>query len=107
MTPVQSIEASSGMAKTHVAYWNDSIASNVLSAQSAKESGDFSEELHAMDYLVYAYLQLGQDDKARTVIDEMRTVTGFSESFIAGLTPKQPLPRATPWSAATGKRRKG
>ena len=30
-----------------------------------RKSSDFSEELHAMDYLVYAYLQLGQDDKAK------------------------------------------
>ena len=37
-----------------------------------------------MDYLVYAYLQLGQDDKAKKVIDEMTTVAGFSETFIAG-----------------------
>jgi hypothetical protein len=69
---------------TRVGYWNDSIASNLASARSAKEAGDFSDELHAMDYLVYAYLQLGQDDKAKAAIDEMRTVTGFSETFIAG-----------------------
>jgi tetratricopeptide (TPR) repeat protein len=69
---------------TRVGYWNDSIASNTASARSAKESGDFSEQLHAMDYLVYAYLQLGQDDKAKSVIDEMITVTGFSENFIPG-----------------------
>jgi hypothetical protein len=69
---------------TRVGYWNDSIASNTASAKSAKASSDFSEELHAMDYLVYAYLQLGQDDKAKAVVDEMNTVTGFSESFIAG-----------------------
>ena len=37
-----------------------------------------------MDYLVYAYLQLGQDKKAAAVIDEMNTVTGFTETFIAG-----------------------
>jgi tetratricopeptide (TPR) repeat protein len=69
---------------TRVGYWKDSIGSNLASARSAKEAGDFSEELHAMDYLVYAYLQLGQDDKARAAVDEMRTVTGFSETFIAG-----------------------
>ncbi|WP_036049477.1 tetratricopeptide repeat protein [Bradyrhizobium sp. Tv2a-2] len=69
---------------TRVGYWNDSIASNVASARSAKETGDLSDELHAMDYLVYAYLQLGQDDKAKAVIDEMKSVAGFSESFIAG-----------------------
>jgi hypothetical protein len=37
-----------------------------------------------MDYLVYADLQLGQDEKAKTVIDEMMTVTGFTETFLAG-----------------------
>jgi integrase len=37
-----------------------------------------------MDYLVYAYLQLGEDDKAKAVVDEMGTVTGFSETFIPG-----------------------
>ena len=69
---------------TRVGYWNNSIASNVASARSAKESSDLADELHAMDYLVYAYLQLGQDDKAKAVVDEMRTVTGFSETFIPG-----------------------
>jgi len=37
-----------------------------------------------MDYLVYAYLQLGQDEKAAATIDEMNAVTGFTETFIAG-----------------------
>jgi len=69
---------------TRVGYWSESIASNVASAQSAKGSSDFSDELHAMDYLVYAYLQLGQDDKAKAVVDEMGKVTGFSETFIRG-----------------------
>jgi tetratricopeptide (TPR) repeat protein len=37
-----------------------------------------------MDYLVYAYLQLGQDAKAKAVIDAMNTVTGFTETFLPG-----------------------
>ena len=37
-----------------------------------------------MDYLVYAYLQLGQDAKAKAVLDEMTTVTGFTETFLLG-----------------------
>jgi hypothetical protein len=69
---------------TRVGYWKDSIASNMAAARSAKESSDLSDELHAMDYLVYAYLQLGQDEKAKAVVDEMGTVTGFSETFIPG-----------------------
>ena len=62
----------------------DSIASNTESARVAKDAGDFADQLHAMDYLVYAYLQLGQDAKAKAVIDEMTTVTGFTETFIPG-----------------------
>ena len=37
-----------------------------------------------MDYLVYAYLQTGQDAKAQAAIDEMRGIGGFTETFIAG-----------------------
>jgi hypothetical protein len=69
---------------TRVGYWTESIASNAESARVAKESKDFHDQLHAMDYVVYANLQLGQDDKAKTVIDEMMTVTGFTETFLPG-----------------------
>jgi tetratricopeptide (TPR) repeat protein len=69
---------------TRVGYWKESIASNVVSQRVAKESGDLHDELHSMDYLVYAYLQLGQDAKAKAVVDEMPTVTGFTETFLPG-----------------------
>jgi hypothetical protein len=69
---------------TRVGYWKDSIASNVESARVAKADKEAGDQLHAMDYLVYAYLQLGQDKEAAAVIDEMNAVTGFAESFIAG-----------------------
>src|SRR5215475_2398644 len=37
-----------------------------------------------MDYLVYAYLQLGEDGKANAVLAAMMTVTGFTETFLVG-----------------------
>ena len=37
-----------------------------------------------MDYMVYAYLQLGQDAKARDVVEEMKTVTGVNPNVLAG-----------------------
>jgi len=37
-----------------------------------------------MDYLVYAYLQLGQDAKARAVVNEMMAVTGVNPNILAG-----------------------
>jgi hypothetical protein len=69
---------------TRVGYWKESIGSNTESARAAKASNEAHDQLHAMDYLVYAYLQTGQDAKAQATIDEMRQVTGFTETFIPG-----------------------
>jgi tetratricopeptide (TPR) repeat protein len=69
---------------TRVGSWDESIASNTQAARVAKEAKDFHDELHAMDYEVYAYLQLGQDSKAKAIIDEMVTVTGFTETYLPG-----------------------
>ena len=69
---------------TRVGHWKDAIGSNIAASRSAKANKDFHEQLHAMDYLVYADLQLGQDAKARAVIDEMNAVTGFAETVIVG-----------------------
>jgi hypothetical protein len=69
---------------TRVGYWKESIASNVESSRVARADKEGHDQLHAMDYLVYAYLQLGQDTKAAAVIDEMNEVTGFTETFMAG-----------------------
>ncbi len=69
---------------TRVGYWKESIGSNTEAARSAKASNEGHDQLHAMDYLVYAYLQTGQDAKARAVVDEMRGISGFTETFIAG-----------------------
>ena len=69
---------------TRVGYWKELISSNAESSRVASADKEGHDQLHAMDYLVYAYLQLGQDKKAAAVIDEMNTVTGFTETFIAG-----------------------
>jgi tetratricopeptide (TPR) repeat protein len=37
-----------------------------------------------MDYQVYAYLQLGQDQKAKAVVEEQAGVAGFTETFLPG-----------------------
>jgi hypothetical protein len=63
---------------TRVGAWNESIASNTASARAAKDGKDFDEQLHAMDYMVYAHLQLAQDQMAQAVVAEMKTVTGIN-----------------------------
>jgi tetratricopeptide (TPR) repeat protein len=66
---------------TRVGYWKESIASNKESARIAKEDGEQHDQAHAMDYLVYAYLQLAQDKDARTVIDELTKLEFKIERF--------------------------
>ena len=63
---------------TRVGAWPDSAATNERAAIAAKRDKDVDEQLHAMDYMVYAYLQLARDDSARRVIDEATQASGLS-----------------------------
>ena len=58
---------------TRLGYWQDSIETNILSAAEAKKTGSLSEELHAVDYQVYAYLQTAQDAAAKRLVDLVTT----------------------------------
>jgi tetratricopeptide (TPR) repeat protein len=69
---------------TRVGAWTDSIASNAESARAAKDGKEFDDQLHAMDYMVYAYLQLGQDEKAQAVVSELNAVTGVNPDRFVG-----------------------
>src|SRR5438876_8624 len=60
---------------TRVGDWADSAATNRRSADAAKRSSDPDDALHALDYMTYAYLQLGRDGDARRTLDEARTLT--------------------------------
>jgi Tfp pilus assembly protein PilF len=54
---------------TRVGDWRASVKANVASATSAREARQPAEELHADDYLAYAYLQMGEDNAAREVAE--------------------------------------
>lgn len=60
---------------TRLGLWDESIVSNRAAKKAAHEQNNTGEELHAMDYLVYAYLQLGRDRDAEGVINELDTLT--------------------------------
>src|SRR5215471_8623999 len=67
---------------TRLGLWQESIKSNLASEASAKRhaaearmTGAWDEQLHAMDYLMYAHLQGCQDKKAAEVLEELRTIT--------------------------------
>jgi tetratricopeptide (TPR) repeat protein len=64
---------------TRLGLWEDSMASNIAAQNAAHQAGDIGEELHAMDYLVYAYLQAGRDDDAAQVIEQLKTMQNLSK----------------------------
>src|SRR3954470_18499769 len=90
---------------TRVGYWQDSIASNTESSRVAAQSADFHDQLHSMDYLVYAHLQLGQDSKAKEVLEKMTTVKGSSKLSLQDRMRWLLRPRVMPWSAVIGRQR--
>ena len=53
---------------TRVGYWQDSIDTNIASAAAAARDRTVTEQLHAMDYQVYAYLQTAQDRAALSLV---------------------------------------
>jgi hypothetical protein len=53
---------------TRVGAWRESIEANRASARAAGDKG--FDKWHAYDYMVYAHLQLGEHDVARSVVDE-------------------------------------
>jgi tetratricopeptide (TPR) repeat protein len=56
---------------TRTGYWQESIDSNIAAAAAARREGQTAEELHASDYEIYAYLQTGQDQAARGILDSL------------------------------------
>ena len=70
---------------TRTGYWQDSIDSNVAAASAAKRENQTAEELHASDYLVYAYLQTGQDEAARLRLDALPEIASrFDPKAVIG-----------------------
>jgi hypothetical protein len=49
--------------------WQDTITSNDSAETAEADRGTPEDRIHALDYLVYAHLQLGQDRKAKEVLD--------------------------------------
>ena len=66
---------------TRLGMWPESIASNTAARKAARREADIGEELHAMDYLTYAYLQLGRDEDAARVVDDVRKMTNLSPQY--------------------------
>ncbi|HLZ91307.1 MAG TPA: hypothetical protein VKQ28_06295 [Candidatus Acidoferrum sp.] len=62
---------------TRLGLWEASIASNIAARDAAHLQRDTGEELHAMDYLVYAYLQMGRDREAGRIVQQLSEMSGL------------------------------
>jgi hypothetical protein len=111
---------------TRLGYWQESIDTNRASAAAAKEELGRNTEpglgsynaLHAMDYMVYGYLQLARDQEAKAVLDEISgirklDVEHFAAAYAFAAIPAryalerrrwaeaaalEPHPKEIPWS---------
>jgi tetratricopeptide (TPR) repeat protein len=70
---------------TRLGLWQESIDSNVASATAARKNGLVGDELHAIDYLVYAYLQTGQDRAALALVNAMPKPQPNDAAYYTGL----------------------
>ncbi len=66
---------------TRLGLWDECIQSNLSSVSAAKcyaenagISGHWDEELHGLDYLVYGYLQKGENGLAKQQYDYLKTI---------------------------------
>jgi hypothetical protein len=92
---------------TRLGLWDDSISSNLAAKEAAHQQGDSGEELHAMDYLVYAYLQSGRDKDASQVIQQlqnMRNLKGgdFKVGYASTAMPIRYAVERGQWADAAG-----
>ena len=73
---------------TRLGFWQESIDANLASGAVAKREGSTAEELHALDYRTYAYLQTAQDGAAREIVRTLPEVKAhFDPNAIASAAP--------------------
>ena len=73
--------------------WQDDIASNEASIaatqkEAAMHMGGEGHQFHAMDFLVYAYLQTGREADAQKIIDEVRAMPPMKDMYGMGFDPR-------------------
>lgn len=95
---------------TRLGLWPESIAWNKRSAAAALKhpAGDkvSLHYLHALDYLAYAYLQRAEDEKAREVLEKMRSLEGplqvqLGSSYTAAAVPARFVLERQQWAEAS------
>lgn len=64
--------------------WDEDIQANLKSVSLTEKSGAMymrGHELHAMHFLLYAYLQTGQDESAKQILDKSKEILAGSQTM--------------------------
>ena len=97
---------------TRLGLWPEAIRSNLAAQASAKAyavrhhmPGAWDEQLHAMDYLAYAYLQGAQDKKAEGVLQSLNELQrvdppNFKVAYAASAIPARYVLERRQWREA-------
>jgi tetratricopeptide (TPR) repeat protein len=98
---------------TRLGMWNDVIASNLASTDAARQyaashhpqAASF-EELHGLDYMIYGYLQRGDDRRAAEVLAAAQAVRAtvpavdFAAAYATGAVPARYALERRQWAEA-------
>ena len=76
-----------------VGLWQDDINSNLASIAATRKTaamhmGGEGHQFHAMDFLIYAYLQSGREADAAKVIDEIKTMPKMKSMYGSDFDPQ-------------------
>ncbi len=98
---------------TRLGMWDESIAANRASAEASRayeamrhRHATEAEELHALDYLAYSYLQEARDSDAKKIVDFAATVREtnpeleFSAAYALAAIPTRYTFERNDWAAA-------
>ena len=99
---------------TRLGLWDQCIESNLASvssalcyAEQAKIKGHWDEELHGLDYLVYGYLQKGEDAMALKELNYLKTIRevsplNFKTAYAFAAIPSRYVLERKKWNEAAG-----
>jgi tetratricopeptide (TPR) repeat protein len=98
---------------TRLGMWEESVAANRSAAEAARayaamrhREATEAEELHALDYMAYSYLQEAEDAKAKEIVDFAATVRKtnpeleFSAAYALAAIPSRYALERNAWSDA-------
>jgi tetratricopeptide (TPR) repeat protein len=98
---------------TRLGMWDESIESNRASSEASRAYAKMrhrdateAEELHALDYMVYSYLQEARDSKAKEIVDFAGTVRKtnpeleFSGAYALASIPARYALERNDWNSA-------